>query len=295
MPRVSLPARKKPVEAQEIVIPGPNDLNIPPDELLDYTICLYGTKGIGKTTLAASIPGCLTIMFEPLRKNLRIRQINLDVLEPDGIKASGIDAWMQFKSIVERTREDETVRCYNVDTADRAYEACLNHHCLANNVRHPGGLNDFGALWGIIKDDFELTMNAIRGAGKGLILTSHTKESDVEIITGGKVIQYGPSCGGAPLRYIKAACDYAFFYGYSADRRRLIHLRNYETIWTACGVPDRFISPSGKPLEAIEIPQGEVNGWGLIQAAFENKVYDAYEETPEEAENKPARTTRRRS
>jgi hypothetical protein len=295
MSRLNTPRKAAPLpkpSAQRIQIPGPDDLNVPPSELLEYTICLYGTKGIGKTTLASSIPGCLVIMTEPLRKNLPIRQISLRCYEPDEIKSTGIDAWLNFKDIIEQVSEDDSVQCLAIDTVDRMYEACLNHHCVIENVRHPGGLNDFGKLWSVIKDDFESTMNKIRDIGKGLILISHTKESDIEVITGGKAVQYGPSCATAPLKYLKAACDYAFFYGYSADQRRLVHLRGYENIWTACGVPDHFVSPSGKPIEVLEITEGEVkNGWKILQDSFNNKVYDANEE-PEETVKK---VTRKRS
>lgn len=290
MSRVTTPRRSSSTPTTpEIKIPGPTELNVPPDQLLEYTICIYGTKGIGKTTLVSSIPNSLTIMTEPLRKNLPIRQIALRCLEYDDILATGIDAWAQFKSILDRTKEDDSIEVYNIDTVDRMYEACLNHHCVKERVRHPGGLNDFGKLWAVIKDDFETTMNRIRDWGKGLVLISHTKETDVEVVTGGKVTQYGPSCQNASLKYIKAACDYAMFYGYSADHRRLIHLRGYDSIWTACGVPDRFISPSGSPLTAVEIPEGETQGWSRIQNAFENKVYDIDEEPPTDEVKKPSR------
>ncbi len=291
MNRIATPRRpqeNKPAQKQ-LVIPGPNELNVPPDNLLEYTICIYGTKGIGKTTLTSSIPGGLVVMTEPLRKNLKIRQVSLSVNDVDAINEGAADAWVQFKSIIQQSQNPESgVKCLIIDTVDRLYDACLNHHCVVEGVRHPGGLNDFGKLWSVIKDDFETTLNRIREVGLGLVLISHTKESDIEVVTGGKVTQYGPSCSGAALRYIKAAADYAFFFGWF-DRKRCIHLRGYENIWTACGVPERFISPSGNPLELIEIPEGETKGWTILQKAFDNKVYDALEEVPSQEAPKPSR------
>ena len=279
--------RSKPtaVDSEEVFIPGVDDLNVPPEKLLEYTICLYGTKGIGKTTITSSIPNSLVIMTEPLRKNLPIRQISLAVNDPDKIKeANGsikVDAWAMFKKIIEKVMDDDSVQVLSIDTIDRMYDACLNHWCHIKKVRHPGGLNDFGALWGIIKDDFEDTLNSIRVANKGLILVSHTKESEIEVISGKNLKQHAPSCSGAALRYIKAACDYAFFYGYDSDGVRCVHTRGHDDIWTACGPRDHFISPSGVPLIRFAIPEGTLNGWSIVQDAFENKVFDA-DEDPEE-------------
>jgi|LakMenE01Jun11ns_1017448.scaffolds.fasta_scaffold9954872_7 hypothetical protein len=296
MSRIATPRRAAPQRSADLneitSIPGPNDLNVPPSDLLEYTICLYGTKGIGKTTLASSIPNSIVAMFEPLRKNLPIRQLPFRCYDVTQIRDEGKpDAWLQFKSFIDKCENDNTVQCIIGDTVDRIYDACLTHHCVIEGVRHPGGLNDFGKLWAVIKDDFEKTLNSIRDMGKGLILISHTKESDIEVVTGGKAVQYGPSCSGAALKYLKAACDYAFFYGYTASQERCLHLRGYENIWTACGVPNHFISPSGKSLELVEIPEGEIKGWTLLQKAFNNELYDHGEEQP----TVEKKTTRKRS
>lgn len=287
---------KRQTEDYDVHIPGPDEVNVPPSRLLDYTICLYGTKGIGKTTITSSIPKSLVIMTEPLRKNLAIRQIPIDVQDPDKIKAAKgsmeVDAWARFKRVIEKTMDDDTIEVFSIDTVDRLYDACLNHWCYVKNVRHPGGLNDFGALWSIIKDDFEDTLNSIRIGGKGLILVSHTKETEIEVVSGKNLKQHAPSCSGAALRYIKAACDYAFFYGYDSNGERCIHTRGHDDIWTACGVPDHFISPSGNPLSRFTIPKGETNGWRIIQKAFENKVFDSDEdpsEHPSSQEDQPAK------
>lgn len=222
-------------------------------------------------------------MFEPLRKNLPILQKSLMVRSVDEIKLKPeLDAWKQFKYYLEQIYGNDKITSINVDTIDRAYNACLNSHCADENVRHPGGLKDFGALWGQIKDDFEGTMNSIREHDKGLTLISHVKETNIEVMTGGKEAQFGPSCSGAPLAYVKAACDFAFFYGYYAEKVRCIHIRGFSDIWTACGVPDRFISPNGNPLELIEIPTGEIaNGWSILEDAFNNKIYDINEDETE--------------
>lgn len=285
--------RKKKVGTvrQSGLLPSPDEINVPPNNLLEYTTCLYGTKGIGKTTLASSFPGYVVIMTEPLRKNLKIRQAALPCNDYENIVDNGAqDSWPVFKQMIEEAVSDDTVQGLAIDTVDRLYEACLAHHCVEENVRHPGEMNDFGALWSIIKNDFEQTLNSIRENNLGLLLISHAKEDDIELNTGAKAKAYAPSASGAATRYIKAACDYAFFFGYHG-RDRCIHLRGFERIWTACGVQDRFISKSGEPLKMIHITDNHVgNGYELLEAGFNNEIYD-YDEEPEE----PAPTRKRRT
>lgn len=287
-----MPRKKAAAEASQLLLPGVDDLNIPPDLLEAYTICLYGTKGIGKTTLAASYPNYVVVMTEPLRKNLKIRMKALPCYDYDSIVELGKqDAWVLFKGIVDEAIERSDVHGLAIDTIDRLYEACLTHHCVVEGVRHPGGLNDFGALWSIIKDDFETTLNTIRENDLGLLLLSHAKETEIELNTGAKAMSYAPSASGAATRYIKAACDYAFFYGYHG-RKRAIHLRGFEKIWTSCGVEDRFISKSGEPLTMIEMGADTVgNGYNVLKQGFDNQLWN-YDEEPEDEEVKP--TTKKR-
>lgn len=266
--------RRVPTE-NKFRLPGPDELNEPPGLLTDYTICLYGTKGIGKSTMAAGCPGNLTFMTEPLRKNLRIRQQPLKVESVERIKEdSDRDAWRIFKEhYIPQIYQDDSVKMVTIDTVDRIYDACLNHHCYNANVVHPGMIEDFGATWGIIREDFEQTLTGIREAGKGLILISHAKETEVELNTGLKQVQYAPSCSPAAGRYLKAACDFAFFYGYhGADR--CIHIRNFESVWTGCGTNEHFLDAKTlKPLELVHVPS-EDEAWNTLQAAFDNQLTD---------------------
>lgn len=290
MPRTKVTTAKVKVTSGSL-LPGPDELNIPPDDLLEYTTCIYGTKGIGKTTLVSSFPGYVTIMTEPLRKNLNIRMKSLPCYDYDSITEKGAsDAWPIFKDIIDEAIQRDDIRGLAIDTVDRMYDACLTHHCVVEGVRHPGGLNDFGALWSIIRDDFETTLNSIRENNLGLVLVSHAKEDEIELNTGGKGKMYAPSASNAATKYIKAACDYAFFYGYHGKKRAL-HLRGFEYIWSSCGVRDRFISKSGEPLTMIEVSPDLVdNGYSLLQQGFNNQLWN-YDEEPDD---EPVTTRRRR-
>ena len=55
-----------------IRIPSVDEVNEPSTTLTDYAICLFGEKGVGKTSLAAQFENSLIIMLEPKRRNLRM-------------------------------------------------------------------------------------------------------------------------------------------------------------------------------------------------------------------------------
>ena len=58
---------------RKIVIPGPDDLNIPSNDLGDYAVLLMGAKGVGKTTATSSWPDNLNFQWEPWRANVSLR------------------------------------------------------------------------------------------------------------------------------------------------------------------------------------------------------------------------------
>lgn len=259
-------------------IPGPDEYNQPSDNLLDYTICIYGTKGIGKTTLCSTIPGSLVFMTEPLRKNLVIRQQTLPVFSSPVIQEDAEkDAWGNLKQYyLPQVFEDDATQVVVFDTVDRLYESCVYHHSAAEGLDDPGEVNDYGLLWRRIKADFEETLTNIREHDKGLVFVSHAKESSHELSTGAKRKEYGPSTSAACMAYIKAACDFAFFYGYHG-KQRCLHLRGFEGIWTSVGVENTYYSPNGNPIELFEV-EDPTQGFKLLEDGFANKLYSLDEE-----------------
>ena len=79
-------------------LPGPDELNLPPENFLDYCSVIYGLKGIGKTSLIASIsPNSVVFMFEPRRRNLKIRMVQLDMKSVPQIEAGEVDPLLRRK------------------------------------------------------------------------------------------------------------------------------------------------------------------------------------------------------
>lgn len=243
-------------------LPGPDELNEPPKSILEYCICLFGEKGIGKTSLAAQFPDAVVGMLEPRRRNLRIRMVSLD------------QDWAYTKEFIQACIEDDSVKTVVIDTIDRAYAQCLAYMCHQKGIKDPSQMNDYGATWREIKDEFEATMNSVLYAEKGLIFISHAQHKDMEMRTGETRALLVPTCSPAAFNYVKAVCDYAFYFGYHGSQRAL-YLRGHEDLWTGCGSADHFLDPDGNPVKTILLGENPVDAFDTFIRSFDNKVWDA--------------------
>jgi hypothetical protein len=252
-------------------LPGIDELNLPPENFLDYCSVIYGLKGVGKTSLIANMsPNSLVFMFEPRRRNLKIRMVQLDMKSVPQIEAGEEDPWKLFKELVEEAKQDPTISHIGIDTVDRCYKACMNSVCSEMGIIHPGGLNDFGNAWNAVKEEFRSYFDTLLASEElGVTFVSHCTEMPLEINTGETVVTYGPSCDNFAKEYLKQACDFAFFYGKHYSRRAL-HVRWTPDIWTACGVDDVFLTPSGEKIAAFEIPSASTAGQSLLDAYANN-------------------------
>ena len=254
----------------------PTKKNIPPQNLSDSIIFLYGRKGIGKTSLAAQFDRALVTMFERGRRNLPIMMVPQEG-EPRL-------TWEAFRGYAEAFCESEEFDTLTVDTVDKAYEACLEYVCKENNCIHPNDKNDFGKTWGLIKREFDSVLGAIHDSGKGLILLSHETPKPLakttkglrrdEGVQGSILERMEPSCSKQAFEVIQEICDYVFYYGYRDEYRCLTVRSPNDLVWTSCGVGDRFLSPEGEPLCTFKVGSSPEAAYESLINAYENKTYD---------------------
>jgi hypothetical protein len=254
-----------------IRIPSVDEVNEPSTTLTDYAICLFGEKGVGKTSLAAQFENSLIIMLEPKRRNLRIRQVNVDPMSIRDMEESNpkMTPWMLIKEYTKAVLADDTVDTVGIDTVDRAWEACINHHCFQKGIKDPSDANDHGRTWRVIKDDFEQTMNKLLYADKGLIFISHAHLREVESHEGDN--QWVPTCAPAAWKYLKAVCDLAIHFGYTESRRALT-IRNPGRIWSSCGPTDQFRTADGTPIETFFSGNSHEESYKILTDAFNNEI-----------------------
>jgi len=258
-----------------LVLPGPDELSEPPDELTAYCMVIYGEKGVGKTSLASRFPKSIVGMLEPRRRNLRIRMVRLDQSE----KGKALP-WAYTKRFIEACIEDGSVETVVIDTVDRAYVKCLESVCRDKGIKDPGELNDYGKTWREIRDEFESTMNSVLYAEKGLVLISHAHYREAELRSGNTMEILVPTCSPAAFNYLKAAADYAFYMGYHG-RKRALYIRGHEDLWCSCGSSEHFLDPNDVPVNTLILGDSPEEAFETMVRSFNNEVYDV-DHQPEE-------------
>ncbi len=261
----------------------PTEDNIPPDQLSDSALLLYGRKAIGKTTLASQFPGSLTFMLERGRRNLRIRQVS-----PKG--------WEQFLEYKDLFIESEDYQHAIMDTIDKLYLFCFNYICYNAGIKHPDQSSKSYEVWDAIESEFTEAIYELQASGKGLIFLSHEKAKPLVVRTKPlrrdddeeeeKIARMEPSCRPAGIRVVQEICDYVFYYCFVRNQRVMCVRSPNEYAWTACGLDDHFLDPEGNPIQRFLVGSSPVSSYQSLLDAYDNKLYDMDYTPPKKSRKK---------
>jgi hypothetical protein len=247
----------------------------PSSDMFDYCWCLFGAKGVGKTSLASMFvrkgKPPLIFQWEPGRRGLSIYQV-------PGRDEPPLD-WPRYKAYVDKLcQQSASYPVAVIDTVDRCYLACLEHVCRECGVDHPNQARDYGATWYLVKQEFDRVQTRLLEAGLTVIYISHDRKTTVTTRTGEEYELIVPTCQGVAWEHLKAVCDFAFYYGYRRQKRILV-CRGGEEIWSGCGTDigtkgsARFMDPrTGLPLAWFPAGETAEQAWKNLQLAFENKL-----------------------
>lgn len=262
--------------------PGEDEYNEPPDHFDAYMRCFYGQKGIGKTTAASTFPNSLTLMLEPKRRGLRIRQLALQKHTAEQIMEGAPDTYQLVANTTQKWIDDESIKHLNYDSIDIFYEACTHSVCARNNITKPSEAGRSSSeIWNEIRDEFSGYFDTLRDTDMGINLLSHNKARDVETLEGGKMGFVAPSCSPACLKYIQQAVDIVLYFGWYNGERSCMVRDETNSAFVANGVADKFLQPDGKPISIFAIPDIEKKPtYEVLVDAFDNKLWDV--DTPED-------------
>jgi hypothetical protein len=189
------------------------------------------------------------------------------------------DPWKQMKDLLKLAEDDDTVKCGSIDSIDEAFACCMNSVCHREGIRHPGEVNDYGASWKMVEEEFSRTFSEIKYNNRiGILFTSHLKERAVELDTGltgkKKPKSYAPTCSGQALSFVKKACDFVFLYTKHKNQRAM-HVRWSDDIFLACGVDGHFLdAKTKKPLFAFAMPDEPSESGPELLSAFDNECVE---------------------
>jgi len=142
----------------------------PVNDLLGYTIFVYGPPKIGKTTFACSWPkvvalDCELRGFKAKRvPHMKIRNWN-DVLKAKDILSESVNK-KKYQSVL-------------IDNVDLLYKYCTVHCCEKYGFDHPSD-QGWGKGWERVTDEFLALILQLFELGYTLLFTSHSKASEVK-------------------------------------------------------------------------------------------------------------------
>lgn len=150
----------------------------------DMIWTLYGRPKIGKTSLAALIPGVYMIMTEPGVKFKKVRKTY--------IKNWG--EFMKFVILMEKSPSNvATVKCWAIDTTDVLAKFCMQYVCGRDNISHPTD-SEWGKGWEALADEFMHWTLRLVALGHGVLFVCHEKDREI-IIRSVARIQASPALG----------------------------------------------------------------------------------------------------
>lgn len=264
----------KMIMAKSTALALPTELSIPSEKLGDYTWLIYGTKKIGKTSLAAQFPDALFLMFELGAKSLRIFQVDC---------ASWKNA-LEYVRLLEEQKKAGTLRFKTVviDTAMEAAGRCSEYVCEELKIDYPREDN-FGKDWKKIEQEFRTFQRRILALGVGFVVLCHEKLKEAQTRTGQKFECTVPDLPPMAERFYRSSVDNCLWYHYRGrDRFLLIRGNDYAFAGVAPQVDNHFKTTAGTPVYSIPAHDHPAKTYKAIQDAFANKQVGDYKSETEQ-------------
>ena len=207
-------------------------------DLSGYITFIYGPPKVGKTTLAAQMPGALLLAFEKGYSAL------------PGVMAQDVTTWGEMKQVYRELKKPEVQERFKtivVDTVDIAADLCQKYICNQLGIDNMGDGGWGTNSWSKYKKEFEDVFRGLTMMGYAVVFISHSK-TGVDKDQNGK--EYGftkPTTQSSALQIIENMTDlYAYARSYvdiNGEEKRVLTLRSPAGSGISCGCRFRYIAP----------------------------------------------------
>ena len=207
-------------------------------DLSGYITFIYGPPKVGKTTLAAQMPGALLLAFEKGYSAL------------PGVMAQDVTTWGEMKQVYRELKKpevQETFKTIVVDTVDIAADLCQKYICNQLGIDNMGDGGWGTNSWSKYKKEFEDVFRGLTMMGYAVVFISHSK-TGVDKDQNGKEYGYTkPTTQSSALQIIENMTDlYAYARSYvdaNGEEKRVLTLRSPAGSGISCGCRFRYIAP----------------------------------------------------
>lgn len=200
----------------------PTEPTEPREALEDYTIFLYGTPKIGKSTFASKFNKPLFLATEAGLKSLRVHQIEIkdEILEENGKKRKRL-AWAKFlDTLTELAISKHPYKTIVIDTVDNLAEYCANYIYAREGIQYASDL-DWGKGWKLLASEAKRGINLLMGLSPGKIFISHSEEKEIKSKRGDVYTKVTHTCPKNFKHMLQALADIILFATMENGRRVL--------------------------------------------------------------------------
>jgi len=250
----------------------PSQRSKPPESLAGYSTLIYGEAGIGKTSLVKEFGKVLFFTWESASEAISVYRTPLLNDEPEK-KLFGWQKAMKVAEALEKNKGEFTAVCF--DTVKPAYDACLNYVCHKEGITHPGEMNDFGASWGKVAEEYKRLNDYLRGLGLAVISIAHEKIEDKETRAGKKFCLLKPAISGQCEAYYRSTTAIIAYY-YKMGNQRWLQLVGDDYVTAKSNPENNFRTSKGERIERVPMGDSAAEGYKNFVTAFVNKQTEPY-------------------
>lgn len=178
------------------------------EALEDYTIFLYGTPKIGKSTFASKFNKPLFLATEAGLKSLKVHQVEIKDEMVNGRKRL---AWVKFVETLEELEQNtHGHRTLVIDTVDNLAEYCADYIYAKHGIEYASDL-EWGKGWKLIKSEGSRRIKKLMGLGLGCIFISHSEEREIKNKRGDSFTKVTHTCPRNFKHMLQALADIILF------------------------------------------------------------------------------------
>ena len=251
------------VTTPKVKVTLPSELSKPEKCIEAYSFLIYGPKKIGKTSMLARAG-----------KNLKDKKVFFAMFEPGGkalrLYQRSINTWGEFKAYVSLLIKSKEYGAIVIDTADVAYDQCLNYECQKLGIQHPAD-EGWGKGWAAVKKSFTKEINRLLRSGMGVFFTSHSKKDEIRNRSGSSWHEIMPTMSGQARDVLEGVVDVWIHYDYKNDKRYL-YVEGNETLGAGHRIEGRFKYVNGERIKSIPAGNSADEAWDNLVKAFHNQL-----------------------
>ena len=201
-------------------------------------------------------------MFEPGSRALRIYEAQC----PDWEHAR---EWVRLLE-KQNTQEKLKFKTVIIDTGAIAYDKCFSYVCSLKGCVHPNDMNDYGATWRAIRQEFENFHKRLEAMGMGLVILCHEKVVEYKDDDGLTFEVIQPELTGAVDEYYTGMVDNVFRYTYN-KQRRVLDIRGSQFVVAGTRCQENFITTTGEKIWSIPMGESAEQAYSNLVTAFRNE------------------------